>query len=163
MIALFFLWLVMLSKKAKYALQACITLAAQPVGTPVLIAELARRDGIPKKFLENILLDLRNAGILLSRKGKGGGYLLARPPEQITVGSIVRLMDGPLAPVPCVSQTAYQPCAECQDEAGCGIRIVMKDVRDAMSGILDKTSLAVTLDRMRIAKLAPNDASDWTI
>lgn len=153
----------MLSKKAKYALQACIALASEQPGVPVLIADLAERDGIPKKFLEIILLDLRNAGMLASRKGKGGGYYLARPPQNITIGQIMRLMDGPLAPVACVSQTAYQPCAECHDERCCGIRLVMKDVRDAIAGILDQTTLADTIERTRKAKLAPQDDINWVI
>jgi len=153
----------MLSKKAKYALQACLSLAGEQAGLPILISVLAERDGIPKKFLEIILLDLRNAGLLASRKGKGGGYLLARPPENITIGQIVRLMDGPLAPVPCVSATAYQACSDCHDERGCGIRMVMKDVRDAIAGILDKTSLADTLERMRKAKSTPLDDLNWEI
>lgn len=153
----------MLSKKAKYALQACLALAGEPPGIPVLIADLAERDGIPKKFLEIILLDLRNAGMLASRKGKGGGYFLARPPQNITIGQIVRLMDGPLAPVPCVSQTAYQPCSDCRDERCCGIRMVMKDVRDAIAGILDQTTLADTIERTRKAKNAPQDDINWVI
>jgi len=153
----------MLSKKAKYALQACLSLAGEKPGLPILIADLAERDGIPKKFLEIILLDLRNAGLLASRKGKGGGYYLARPAQAITIGQIVRLMDGPLAPVPCVSQTAYQPCAECHDEQACGIRLVMKDVRDAIAGILDKTSLLDSLERSRRAKITPEHEPDWVI
>jgi Rrf2 family protein len=153
----------MLSKKAKYALQACLALANEPAGQPVLIADLAERDGIPKKFLEIILLDLRNSGILASRKGKGGGYLLARAPNTITVGQIVRLMDGPLAPVPCVSQTAYQPCSDCKTELSCGIRMVMKDVRDAIAGILDNTSLSDVQERVRLSKSASFDDIHWVI
>jgi Rrf2 family protein len=153
----------MLSKKAKYALQACLSLAGEPPGQPILIAALAGRDGIPKKFLEIILLDLRNAGLLASRKGKGGGYHLAKPPQQIYVGQIVRLMDGPVAPVPCVSQTAYQPCAECHDERYCGIRLVMKDVRDAIAGIYDNTSLTDVLERQKKVRSLPRDDFDWAI
>jgi Rrf2 family protein len=153
----------MLSKKAKYALQACLSLAGEPPGQPILIADLAERDGIPKKFLEIILLDLRNAGLLASRKGKGGGYYLAKPGQSITVGQIVRLMDGPLAPVPCVSQTAYQPCSDCHDEKFCGIRMVMKDVRDAIAGIYDSTSLADVLERQRKARTLPKDDFNWVI
>jgi Rrf2 family protein len=153
----------MLSKKAKYALQACLSLAGEAPGKPILIADLAERDGIPKKFLEIILLDLRNAGLLASRKGKGGGYFLAKPQQQIFVGQIVRLMDGPLAPVPCVSQTAYQPCSDCHDEQYCGIRMVMKDVRDAIAGIYDSTSLTDVLERQRKARSLPKDDFDWAI
>jgi len=153
----------MLSKKAKYAMQACLSLAGETPGQPILIADLASRDGIPKKFLEIILLDLRNAGILVSRKGKGGGYHLAKPPGEITVGQIIRLMDGPLAPVPCVSKTAYQPCSDCHEEIYCGIRMVMKDVRDAIAGIYDNTSLADVLERQKIARKLPREEFDWVI
>jgi Rrf2 family protein len=153
----------MLSKKAKYALQACLALAAEPTTRPVLISDIAEKDGIPKKFLEIILLDLRNAGLLASRKGKGGGYFLARTPQAITIGQIVRLMDGPLAPVPCVSQTAYQPCADCHNERTCGIRMVMKEVRDAIAGILDQTSLQDVLDRVKATGGSPADALNWVI
>jgi len=153
----------MLSKKAKYALQACLSLADEPFGQPILIADLAERDGIPKKFLEIILLDLRNAGILASRKGKGGGYFLARSPESITVGQIVRLLDGTLAPVPCVSQASYQPCGDCKDEGVCGIRMVMKDARDAISNVLDHASLADVRERVRKAKATPKSDLNWEI
>lgn len=128
-----------------------------------MIADLAERDGIPKKFLEIILLDLRNAGMLASRKGKGGGYFLAKPPQNIAVGQIVRLMDGPLAPLPCVSQTAYQPCSDCRDEQYCGIRMVLKDVRDAIADIYDNTSLSDVLERQKKARALPKDEFDWVI
>jgi Rrf2 family protein len=106
------------------------------------IADLARQEQIPLKFLEAILLELRNAGLLQSRKGKGGGYLLARDPRSIYLGQIVRMFDGPLAPVPCASQTAYVPCSDCRDEAVCGVRLAMKEVRDATARILDGTTIA---------------------
>jgi Rrf2 family protein len=131
-----------LSRKARYALRALYALAARPGEGPVLIADLAERERIPRKFLEAILLELKNAGILQSKKGKGGGYALAKAPEQITVGQVIRLIDGPLAPLPCVSEKAYVRCEECVDEATCGTRMVMKQVRDAMVGILDRTTLA---------------------
>jgi Rrf2 family protein len=133
-----------LSRKARYALRALHSLAATAdVRTgPVLIVDLAERERIPRKFLETILLELKNAGILQSKKGKGGGYGLARSPERITIGEVIRVVDGPLAPLPCVSERAYVRCQECADEASCGTRLVMKQVRDAMSAILDHTSLA---------------------
>lgn len=114
-----------------------MALAREPQGEPVGIAELAAKEGIPKKFLELILLELKNLGLLQSKKGKGGGYFLGKPPRDITLGHVVRVLDGPLAPVPCVSQTAYRKCDDCADESTCGIRLVMKDVRDAIAGILD--------------------------
>jgi Rrf2 family protein len=132
----------MLSKKAKYALKALLALTEDVSGGPVRIADLAKAERIPQKFLELILLDLRNQGLVQSRKGKGGGYLLARDPGRIYVGQVVRLFDGPLAPVPCASQTAYVRCADCADEAACGVRLAMKQVRDATARILDRLSVA---------------------
>jgi Rrf2 family protein len=132
----------MLSRKAKYAIKALLALADPAREEPVRIADLAREEQIPPKFLELILLGLRNQGILRSRKGKGGGYLLARDPADIYLGQIVRMFDGPLAPVPCASQTAYLRCTDCRDEAVCGVRLAMKEVRDATAKILDGTSLA---------------------
>ena len=137
----------MLSKKTKYGLQALLFLAREYGEGPVLISELAQRERIPKKFLEYILLQLKNAGVLQSRKGKGGGYSLAKPPAEISVGRAVRILEGPLAPVPCVSVMAYEKCPECLDEQTCGIRLVMKDVRDAIAEILDHTSLHDMLQR----------------
>ena len=137
----------MLSKKAKYAVKALLALAEQDSGEPMRIADLARQEHIPKKFLEAILLSLKNHGLLQSRKGQGGGYLLARDPRQIYLGQIVRMFDGPLAPVPCASQTAYVRCDDCQDEATCGVRLAMKEVRDATARILDHLSLATLLRR----------------
>ena len=132
----------MLSKKAKYGLKALIYLAAQPVDRSVLIADIANQERIPKKFLDMILLEMRNANILTSRKGKGGGYALALPPERIVIGSVVRLLDGPLAPVPCVSKTAYRRCDDCTSEETCRIRRLMGRVRDAIADVLDTTTLA---------------------
>src|SRR5919206_3897530 len=132
----------MLSKKAKYAIKALLALADADPEEPTRIADLARTEQIPPKFLELILLGLRNQGLLRSRKGRGGGYLLARDPADIYLGQIVRMFDGPLAPVPCASQTAYVPCADCRNEAVCGVHLAMKEVRDATAKILDGTSLA---------------------
>jgi Rrf2 family protein len=137
----------MLSKKAKYGLQALLYLAKQPQQQPVLIAEMAEKARLPKKFLELILLDLKNVGLLQSRKGKGGGYFLSRKPETIPVGTVVRVLNGPLAPVACASQTAYMRCSDCESEETCGIHMVMKEVRDAMANILDRTTLADVLRR----------------
>ena len=121
----------MLSKKSKYALKAMLVLAKEYGQGPVLISDMAQREGIPRKFLELILLELKNQGLLQSKKGKGGGYFLGREPHLISVGHIIRVLDGPIAPLPCVSKTAYMRCRECRDERSCGIRIVMKEVRDA--------------------------------
>jgi Rrf2 family protein len=132
----------MLSKRAKYAINALLALDAHGREEPMRIADLAREEHIPAKFLELILLVLKNQGMLQSRKGKGGGYLLARDPKDIYLGQIVRMFDGPLAPVPCASQTAYVPCADCPNEAVCGVHLAMKAVRDATARVLDGTSLA---------------------
>lgn len=103
---------------------------------------LAEREGIPKKFLEAILLELNRRGFVQSRKGKGGGYFLRRKPTEITFGEVIRVLEGPLAAVPCVSRTAYMRCVECVDERTCGVRLAMKEVRDATARILDHTTLA---------------------
>lgn len=139
----------MLSSKAKYGLHAALILARRFGEGPVLISDLAEEGQIPKKFLEMILLQLNKQGILYSKKGRGGGYMLRESPEKVTFGQIVRILDGPLAPTSCVSQTAYAPCPECPDEDACGIRLVMKDVRDAIAGILDDTSLKDVLSMLR--------------
>lgn len=132
----------MLSKKTKYALKALLVMSKEYGRGPLLISDLAERESIPKKFLELILLTLKNKGLLQSKKGKGGGYFLGKPPDTITLGEIIRILDGPVAPISCVSQTAYQKCEECADEMTCGIRVVMKEVRDQTAKILDGTTLA---------------------
>jgi len=138
----------MLSKKSKYALRALQALAQRRDQGPVLIATLAKEERIPKKFLELILLELKNRGILQSKKGKGGGYALGRAPDAIMLGEVIRALDGPLAPLPCASHTAYRKCDECRDEATCGLRAVMQEVRDATAGILDRESVADMMRRM---------------
>ena len=130
-----------LSKKAKYGLRALYCLARNYGQGPMLIATLAEQETIPLKFLELILLELKNHGVVDSKKGKNGGYFLNQPPEQVTLGSVVRIMDGPLAPLPCASETAFRQCEECPDIRLCGTRIVMRQVRDATAAILDHTTL----------------------
>jgi Rrf2 family protein len=147
-----------LSKRSKYAIKALLALADHPRDEPVRIVDLAREEQIPPKFLELILLGLKNQGILRSRKGKGGGYLLARDPADIYLGQIVRMFDGPLAPVPCASQTAYVPCGDCRDEAVCGVHLAMKAVRDATARVLDGTSIAAL--RRQMSQAAPILALD---
>jgi len=151
----------MISKKTKYGLKALFYLAKHYGCGPVLIMDLAETEHIPKKFLELILLNLKNKGLLQSKKGKGGGYILGKPPDKITMGEVIRILDGPLAPVSCVSQTAYRKCEECRDEKTCGIRLVMQEVRDAMANILDKTSLADLLERVKHA--SEKSAFDYII
>ena len=140
-----------LSKRGEYGLRAMIMLATPgPDGQPVVlqIREISQHEQIPAKFLEQILLSLKNAGLLHSKMGVGGGYHLAKPPSEITFGHIVRILDGPLAPVKCVSQMAYEPCG-CPDEETCGLRLVMSDVRNAIANLLDGTSLSDVTRRVQ--------------
>lgn len=139
----------MLTRKAKYALKAMLFLAERENKSAMLISEIAVKEHIPKKFLESILVELKRNGLLDSRSGKGGGYRLRLPASQIFAGEIVRIMEGPLAAVPCVSKTAYRKCDECIDDKTCEIRQVMQQVRDATSAILDGTSLAQMLAKKR--------------
>ena len=132
----------MLTRKGKYGLKAMILLAREHGAGPILIGDLAEQEAIPKKFLENILLALKHRGLVHSRKGPHGGYQLGRPPAQISVGDIIRALDGPLALVSCVSQTAYAACEECVTEKECAVRRVFQQVRDETARILDGTSLA---------------------
>jgi len=143
-----------LSKRGEYALRALIDLGISfELGRPLLpIRELAQKEKLPEKFLEQILGQLKEAGYLESKRGKNGGYFLKKPPREVLIGDIVRLIDGPLAPIRCVSKTAYERCS-CPDEDHCGLRILMEDVRSAIAAILDRHSLAdivnVTLRKMR--------------
>jgi Rrf2 family protein len=143
-----------LSKKGEYALRSLIILgiAAEMDRKLVQVTELAESEQLPVKFLEQILHQLKEARIVESERGKFGGYRLARPARKVTIGEVVRLIDGPLAPIGCVSQTAYEPCT-CPDEAHCGLRMLMVDVRNAIAGILDRYTLAdvveITMRKMR--------------
>jgi Rrf2 family protein len=137
----------MINKRAKYAIKALVFLARAERDGPQLISHIAESEKIPRKFLEQILLDLKREGLLESRMGKGGGYFLGRTPEKISLGEILRITDGPLAPVSCVSKTAYKPCSECVSESACSIRPIMAEVREAISEILDHTTLADAIRR----------------
>jgi len=148
-----------LSKRGEYGLRAMIELATQlrlreeqgnGNGNGIVVVQIkdiAERQRIPAKFLEQILLTLKNSGLLHSRMGVGGGYYLARPANEISLGHIVRVLDGPLAPIGCVSQMAYESCG-CPDERSCGLRLVMLDVRNAITNILDNTMLTDVLERV---------------
>lgn len=146
------------SKRCEYALRALINLgiAAEVGRSLVQIAELAEIERMPVKFLEQIMKDLKAQGYVASERGKFGGYRLGRPAAKIPIGEVVRLIDGPLAPIGCVSQTAYAKCS-CPDEAHCGLRMIMLDVRNAISAIVDRYSVAdlvaVTLRKMRASGL----------
>ena len=142
-----------ISKKTQYGLKAMQALGRRYREGPVLIGTLAREESIPLKFLEVILLELKSHGLLESKLGRKGGYRLSRAPSTVTIGSIVRIMEGPLAPLPCASETAYKPCAECADVESCGTRIIMREVRDAISEVLDRTTLADLLRRVESRRL----------
>ena len=135
----------MISQKAKYALRALLELARADEGEALLITDIAERQRIPKKFLEQILLDLKNRGLVHSRRGRGGGYGLLKDPREITLGQIMRIVDGPQAPLPCLSRMAYRPCDDCEDEATCGIRKVFSEAYEATARVLDSTTLYDTL------------------
>jgi Rrf2 family protein len=139
----------MLTAKGKYSLKALTHLAALAPGETTQAAEIAEANNIPKKFLDAILGDLRNAGIVYSRKGPGGGYMLARAPRDIKIGHVIRTIDGPLAPIACASRSAYRPCHDCNDVRTCTVRLMMTRVRDAMSDVLDRLTVAdlVAIDR----------------
>lgn len=151
-----------LSKRTQYGLRALYALARSYGKGPVLIAHLSEEEAIPKKFLEQILLALKSSGLVESKKGKGGGYSLVRPPEEITVASVIRMMEGPLAPLPCASETRFRKCDECVDIETCGTRIVMREVRDAMARILDSTTLAMVCQKVDEAKKTRQVAEAWS-
>ena len=131
----------MISQRAKYALRALVALARAEADQRIMISELSASCLIPKKFLEQILLDLKHHGLVRSKRGKLGGYQLNRPPSEIMFGEVLRIVDGPIALLPCLSKISYRQCADCLDEANCEIRRVFAQVAQASREILDKTSL----------------------
>lgn len=150
-----------LSKRAEYGLRALINLGiAQELGRDrISISELAACDNLPLKFVEQILMQLREAGYVDSKRGKFGGYFICKPVSEIRMGELVRLLDGPLAPISCASQTAYQKCS-CPDETHCGLRMLMIDVRNAMANILDRYSLADVVE-VTLRKIRRNNAGHF--
>lgn len=149
----------MLTKKGKYGLKAMMHLAGRPPGEPSLVSDIAETNNIPKKFLDTILGELRNAGFVNSKKGKGGGYTLARAAHLIRVGHIIRVLDGPLAPIQCASKTAYRRCDDCEDEDRCGVRLIMLEAREALATVLDNRTLA----EMRAAAQSDDMALTYSI
>jgi Rrf2 family protein len=150
-----------LSKKGEYAIRAITEIAFDAQARPanlIQISTVAQRTNIPEKFLEQILLTLRNGGVLKSKRGVEGGYALAKPPDQITLGEIIRLLDGPLAPIPCVSLSAYEPCS-CPDEETCGLHIAMRQVRDALAAILDNYKLSRVIQEVQ--KHRASKKTEW--
>jgi Rrf2 family protein len=141
----------MITMKTKYAMRALAYLAQAPPGEPVLIAEIAEREEIPLKFLQLILVELKQHGFVRSKKGRGGGYLLAGDPAELPLARVIRALEGPIAPVPCLSRTSYQRCEGCKDESTCGVRLVLQDLYEASVRILEATTLADLVMRTRLA------------
>lgn len=137
----------MLTKKAKYGIKALTYLCKRRDGLPVSIAEISQHENIPRKFLEAILLELKTAGILSAKKGKMGGYFLAQKPEEIYMSRILRLLNGPIAMVPCVSLNYYKKCDDCPDEIACGVNRLMLQVRDSVLAVLEKRTLKEVADK----------------
>lgn len=145
----------MLSQKARYALRAMLHLAERSRDEPTLIGEIAEREHVPKKFLELILLDLKKRGLVHSVRGRNGGYVLGRAPEEISFAEVIRVIDGPLALAPCASRKAYRKCDDCIDETTCAIRKALIIARDATAEVLERISLASAIaDRSKIQELA---------
>ncbi len=143
----------MITKKSKYAIKALIYLAKQEKSTPVLIEEISTEEKIPKKFLEAILLELRKAGILGSKKGKGGGYYLLKPASEISMADVMRLFDGAIALVPCVAHKYYEPCEECIDEITCPIREVFRVIREqTVATLKDNTFSELLLKEKKLKR-----------
>lgn len=151
-----------LSLRGKYALRALIVLGLNNGSSVVRIQTISDQQKIPKRFLEQILNDLKAGGIVESKRGVAGGYRLRRAPEQITLSEIVRYIEGPLAPVSCVSERFYEPCT-CPEEARCAIRSVMKEVRDAIVTIMDRVTLAELCERARRLQAEPVQPADYSI
>lgn len=153
----------MMTMKARYALKALGCLAEAPAGTTVLLSDIATQETIPKKFLELILRELRQHGIVDSKKGRGGGYRLVSAPNEVSVASVLRAVGGPLAPLPCLSQTGYRRCDGCEDEGTCGLRLVIKEAHDATLRVLETQTLADLARRTRQARLTRSGALRYAI
>lgn len=149
-----------ISKKTQYSLRALYALTRHYGAGPTLISKLSEEESIPLQFLEQILLQLKRSGIVESKKGKGGGYSLVRPPDEVTLGSIIRIVEGPLAPLPCASDTAFRKCDECEDVRTCGTRFVMRQVRDATAKILDGITLSQVCEYIEDARRKGASASE---
>jgi Rrf2 family protein len=147
----------MLTMKTKYALRALSVLANAEPGSPVLIGDISEQEGIPLKFLQLILRELRQHGLLRSRKGRGGGYALAKPAAEITIAGLLRIVDGPIAPVPCLSKTQYARCDGCKSEESCGIRLMLMSVHEGTVRMYERMTLAdlASLTRQAEAGQAP--------
>ena len=144
----------MLTNKGKYGLKALVHLASLRPGQTAQSVEIATANNVPKKFLDAILGELRVAGMIVTRKGKNGGYMLSRPPAEIMAGAAIRALDGPLAPIACASRTGYRPCSDCVDVQACAVRVLMTEVRDLSAKLLDATSIE---DMRQHAKLPQHE------
>lgn len=153
----------MISKKTKYALKALEHLAINSHGRPILIAELAAAENIPKKFLEFILLALRKGGVLTSKIGKGGGYSLASEPSDITIGSVVRILEGGFSLVHCLDGNGVKKCEDGHDPTCCGIHLVMVDMKRSINSVLDTTTLADIINKKDSANQIKSNIIDYSI
>jgi Rrf2 family protein len=145
----------MISQKAKYAFKALFRLAEIPAGRSLSIEEIATAEAIPRRFLEHILLELKRERIVVSRRGPRGGYELVTPPGELTIGRVLRLVDGPIAPLPCLSRTAYRRCPDCRDERACAVRHLFADAYAVQLARLDSTTLADALRTRPVVEAAP--------
>jgi Rrf2 family protein len=151
-----------LTLRGEYALRALLVLGLNYDGSVVRIQTISEQQNIPKRFLEQILNDLKSAGIVQSRRGVAGGYRLARRPDQITIASVVRHIEGALAPISCVSEQFYEKCS-CPDESRCAIRSVMKEVRDAVVKLAERITVADICERSRVLQQEPVGPLDFVI
>lgn len=147
----------MISNKAKYAFRALLAIASEPEGEAITSAEIARRYNIPHKFLEQILLDLKKSGILESRRGKSGGYVMLRPADTVSFGEVLRIFEGPLAPLPCLSRQSYRRCEDCVSEANCEIRREFGRAYDASRRVLDARTIGDALANIPFGGRFPAD------
>lgn len=145
----------MISQKAKYAFKALLYLAERTPKMTVQIEEIARAEGVPRKFLEQILLELKHNGLIASRRGRSGGYHLVRPAHEITIGQVLRIVDGPIAPLPCLSRTSYRRCKDCRDEANCSVRRLFSQTYEAMLATMDVATLAEVLPGRKAGRTIP--------
>ena len=149
--------------KTRYALKALAILAESEPGQPVLIGEIAEREAIPHKFLQAILRELRQHGILAAQRGRGGGYSMRLAPQDVTLADVIRALEGPLAPVPCLSRTAYQRCDDCKSERECGVRLVLRDLYEATASVLETTTVFDLVRRTREAGENSSAAPSYSI
>jgi Rrf2 family protein len=145
----------MISQRARYAFKALIVLGRAGKGTEMQIRDIALKERIPRKFLEQILLTLKAGGLIVSRRGRDGGYALLKPPQDITLGAVLRMIDGPIAPLPCLSRTAYRKCDDCPSEELCAVRAGFAEAYDASLRVLEATTIAQAIAAAEKKKRRP--------